>query len=131
MAKGQAFLNVPDKTARGEIRHLNVVISDPDGDNNVMVVPVSTYREKNGMPLLGQDQSCLIPAGCHHFIRDNSYIRYQNAKIMNPIDIFNGLNKGKLARMGDFDLSIVQKIQEGAKTSPFLPGKFKKFFKYF
>jgi len=28
MAKGQSFLNIPDKTVRGEIRHLNVVITE-------------------------------------------------------------------------------------------------------
>jgi hypothetical protein len=67
MVKGQAFLNVPDKTSRGDIRHLNIIITNPDDDNNVLVVPVCTYREKDGEPLLGQDPSCVLPAGCHPY----------------------------------------------------------------
>lgn len=131
MGKGQSFLNVPDKTDRGEIRHLNVIITDPDEDNNVIVVPICTYHENNGKPLPGQDSSCLIPAGCHKFIKEKSYIRYHNSRIMSLIDIFNGLNKGLLVRQEDFALNFVQDMQKGAVASPFLPQKFIAFFKYF
>jgi hypothetical protein len=131
MAKGQAFLNVPDKTARGEIRHLNVVITNPDDDNNVLIVPVCTYREKDGKPLPGQDTSCLLPVGCHPFVKERSYIRYRNAVAMNLINIFNGLNNGKLERKPDFDIHFVQDMQRGAEESIFLPEKFKRFFEYF
>ena len=44
MAKGQTFLNEPDETSRGKIRHLNVVITDPDSENEVLVVPICTYK---------------------------------------------------------------------------------------
>jgi len=131
MARGQTFLNVPDKTTRGEIHHLNVVITNPDDDNNVLVVPVCTYREKDGKPLPGQDASCLLPVGCHPFIKEKSYIRYRNAKSMNLIDIFNGLNNGKLARKPDIDIYFVQDMQRGAEESIFLPEKYKRFFEYF
>jgi hypothetical protein len=131
MAKGQSFLNVPDKTPRGEIRHLNVVITEPDNDNNVLVVPVCTYREKDGKPFPGQDDSCLLPSGCHPFIKERSYIKYRNALAMSIIDIFNGLNKGKLVKQSDFDSRFVQDMQRGAEESIFLPEKLKQFFEYF
>jgi hypothetical protein len=131
MAKGQAFLNIPDRTSRGEIRHLNVVITEPDNDNNVLVVPVCTYQEKDGKPFLGQDQSCLLPAKCHPFIKQKSYIRYSNAIAMNLIDIFNGLSKGKLIKQPDFENSFVQDMQRGAEESIFLPEKLKRFFEFF
>ncbi|MDR0301384.1 MAG: hypothetical protein LBI04_03620 [Treponema sp.] len=131
MAKGQSFLNVPDKTARGEIRHLNVVITEPDDDNNVLVVPVCTYREKDGKPFPGQDDSCLLRTGCHPFIKERSYIKYSNALAMSLIDIFNGLKKGKLIKKSDFDNSFVQDMQRGAEESIFLPEKLKRFFEYF
>ena len=73
MVKGQAFLGDPDKTARGNIRHLNVVISNLDGEKNVLVIPVCTYREKDGKPLPLQDDSCILPAGCHSFIKHKSF----------------------------------------------------------
>jgi hypothetical protein len=131
MGKGQAFLNVPDKTSRGDIRHLNIIITNPDDDNNVLVVPVCTYREKDGKPFLGQDPSCVLPAGCHPFIKERSYIKYHNAKSMNLIDVFNGLRKGKLKQQQDMDIHFVQDMQRGAEESPFLPEKLKMFFEYF
>ena len=131
MAKGQAFLGVPDATARGQIRHLNVVITEPDDENNVLVVPVCTYYEKNGKPYYGQDSSCILPVGCHPFIKEKSYIRYQNSKTMNLINIFNGLQKGILVRKADFDVQYVQDMQRGAEISPFIPEKFKRFFEHF
>ena len=131
MGKGQAFLNVPDITSRGEICHLNVIITNPDDENNVLVVPVYTYREKDGKPFPGQDLSCLIPAGCHPFIKGKSYIRYHNAMSLNLITIFNGLNNGKIIRQADFNEKLVYSLQRGAESSPYLPEKFKKFFRYF
>ena len=131
MAKGQSFLNEPDKTTRGEIRHLNVVITEPDEDKNVLVVPVCTYHEKDGKPWLGQDTSCILKAGCHPFINVKSYISYRNARAMNFIDIFNGLNNGKLDRKQDFDAYLVQEMQRGAEESLLIPEKLKRFFKYF
>ena len=131
MGKGQAFLNIPDVTAHGGIRHLHVIITNPDSEMNVLVVPVSTYRERDGKPLPGQDSSCMLYAGCHPFVKDKSYIRYHNSKEMNLIEIFNSLNNGKLIRQQDFDAHFVQDMQRGAEESPFLPGKFKRFFRHF
>ena len=131
MAKGQAFLNVPDTTARGEIRHLNVIITEPDDENNVLVVPVCTYREKNGTPLPGQDSSCLLPIGCHPFVKEKSYVRFLNSKAMNLVDIFNGLQKGSLVEKQNFDARYVQDMQKGAEITPFIPEKLKRFFEYF
>ena len=131
MAKGQSFLNEPDNTARGLIRHLHIVITEPDEDNNVLVVPVCTYREKDGKPYQGQDSSCILNAGCHSFVKNKSYIRYSNAKAMSLADIFNGLQRGRLTKQPDFSVSIIQDIQRGAEESFFLPIKFKRFFNYF
>lgn len=127
MAKGQSFLSIPDKTSHGETRHLNVVITVPDDENNVLVVPACTYHENSH----GQDESCLLPAGCHPFIIKKSYISYSHAKEMSLIAIFNGLHNGRLIEKQDFDSQYIQDMQKGAEISPFLPGKFKRFFEYF
>lgn len=131
MGKGQTFLNKPDETTRGRIRHLHVVITNPDDENNVLVVPVCTYREKDDHPLPGIDCSCILPAKCHSFIMQKSYIRYSNAKMMNQIDIFNGLQKGTIIKKPDIDKRFIQDMQKGAEESPFLPEKLKRFFEYF
>jgi hypothetical protein len=131
MAKGQSFLSTPDRTARGEIRHLNVVITNPDNDNNVLVVPVCTYREKDGKPFSGQDESCLLPAGCHPFVKTRSFINYGKAKAMSLVEIFNGLHKGKLIKQQNIDNRFVQDMQRGAEESIFIPEKLKRFFEFF
>jgi|GEM_PF-524045 len=131
MAKGQSFLNIPDVTARGDIRHLNVVITEPDNEKNVLVVPVCTYRERDGQPIPGIDTSCVLQAGSHPFIKAKSYINYGKAKSMNIIDIFNGLSKGKLIRQQDIDMRFVQDMQKGAEETIYLPEKLKRFFEYF
>jgi len=131
MAKGQAFLNAPDDTSRGNIKHLHVIITNPDSEKDVLVVPVCTYHEKDGKPLSGQDASCILPAGCHPFVKVKSYISYRNSKAMNFIEIFNGLNKGILIRKQEFESQYIQDMQRGAEESQFLPEKLKRFFKHF
>jgi len=131
MVKGQCFLFDPDKTKRGDIRHLNVVITEPDEDNNVLVVPICTYIEVNDVPRQGQDPSCILKIGCHPFIKVKSYIRYHNAKEMSLIAIFNGLQKGTLIKYPDFNNRVIQDIQTGAKASIYLPQKLKRFFSFF
>ena len=132
MAKGHAFLNTPDDTSRGSIRHLHVIITNPDSEKDVLVVPVCSYHEKDGKPLLpGQDESCILTAGCHPFVKVKSYISYRNSKAMNFIEIFNGLNKGILIRKQEFESQYIQDMQRGAEESQFLPEKLKRFFKHF
>lgn len=97
----------------------------------MLVVPVCTYREENGRPFPGQDDSCILPAGCHPFIKQKSYIRYYNAKAMSLVEIFNGKNKGILTMREDFAPALVQDMQRGAEESPFLPEEFRRFFNYF
>ena len=131
MAKGQTFLNVPDDTSRGSIRHLHVIITNPDSEKDVLVVPVSRYHEKDGNPFPGQDESCILTAGCHPFVKVKSYISYRHSKAMNLIEIFNGLQKGKLIRKEEFEPRFIQDMQRGADESPFLPEKLKRFFGHF
>ena len=131
MAKGQTFLNAPDETSHGSIRHLHVIITNPDSEKDVLVVPVSSYHEKDGKPLFGQDESCILTADCHPFIKVKSYISYRHSKAMNLIEIFNGLQKGKLIRKEEFEPRFIQDMQRGAEESPFLPEKLRRFFRHF
>jgi hypothetical protein len=77
MAKGQTFLSEKEKTSKGLTRHLNVIITEPTEDMSYLVVPVTTYREDaNGRPTPGQDDSCILAAGCHPFIKHKSIPRW-------------------------------------------------------
>jgi hypothetical protein len=132
MAKGQAFLSEEEQTSKGPARHLNVIITEPTEDMNYLVVPVTTYYEDaEGHSLPGQDNSCILKAGRHPFIKHKSYVRYKNARRMNALEIVIGVQKGLLIRKEDMDPAIIQDMQRGAEESPFLPKEFIPFFKYF
>jgi hypothetical protein len=132
MAKGQAFLSDEEPAKRGPTRHLNVVITEPDEEQNHLVVPITTYRtDSAGRSYRGQDDSCILPPGCHSFIRVKSYVRYANARKMSYTEIFNGISKGLIIRMKDMEARYVQDMQRGAEQSPYLPAEFYHFFAFF
>jgi len=131
MGKGQSFLSEFDTTSRGKLRHLNVVISNPDSENNVLVVPVCTYYENNGRPLPMQDDSCVLPADCHPFTKHKSFVLYSRARAVNLVAIFNDLQKGRIIRKEDFSDVYVQNMQRGAELMRKLPSKLKRFFEFF
>jgi hypothetical protein len=132
MAKGQAFLSEEEQTSKGPTKHLNVIITEPTEDQLYLVVPIATYREDaNGRPGPGQDNSCILKAGCHPFIKHKSYVRYKNARRMSAFEILVGIQKELLVKKEDMDPIIVQDMQRGAEESLFLPKELTSFFKYF
>lgn len=126
MGKGQSFL-ADDKTSRGIIKHLRVVISDIDAENEYLVVCVTTWYEG----VRGQDSSCILEAGCHNFIKHKSWVDFSRSKAMGYAEIFNGLKKGLLIKKDDLAPELVVKIQEAARISEFLPTELERFFEYF
>lgn len=126
MGKGQTFL-ADDKTARGIIKHLRIVISNADIINEYLVVTVTTWYEN----IKGQDSSCILEAGCHNFIRHKSWVDFSRSKAMTYEEIFNGIRKGILIQKENLPPEVVLKIQETAKKTVFLPTDLERFFDYF
>jgi hypothetical protein len=131
MGKGQTFLSDLENTPRGEFRHLNVIITEPDDYMNYLVVPVTTWHEKDRRPFPGQDKSCVLPAGCHPFIKHKSYVFYAKARKMSYAAVFNGIRKGILVKKEDMPPDIIKRMQNGALNSPYLPEEFSYFFSFF
>jgi hypothetical protein len=132
MAKGQTFLSEEEKTSKGHIRHLNVIITEPSEDMSYLIVPVTTYREDgNGRPVPGQDDSCILAAGCHPFIKHKSYVHYKYARQMSALEIVIGIQKGLLIKKDDMNPVIIQDMQRGAEESPNLPEELTRFFQFF
>jgi hypothetical protein len=127
MPKGQTFLSEAEQTARGNKRHLNIVITDQDPNGNYLIVPVRTWEEGNGH----QDASCVLGENSHTFIKHKSWIDYSRAKEMGYIEIFNGIHKGLLIRKEDIAPDILQNIQNGAKETHRLKDQYSAFFNYF
>jgi hypothetical protein len=131
MSKGLAFLGVEVQTRNGPARHLTVIITNPDDDRNFLAVPICTYQKKDGKPLPGQDESCLLPIGCHPFIKKKSYALYRKAKAVSFQTLYNGFRKGMFTKQPDMAKEIVQNLQRGAEDSPFFPEELKRFFSFF
>jgi hypothetical protein len=82
---GRDLLSLSDRIPEGKLsrfekrpmRHLNVIITEADEELCYMIVPITTCREKDGKPFGGQDGSCILPDGCHPFIKHKSYVRMQ------------------------------------------------------
>jgi hypothetical protein len=131
MGKRKSFLSNYENTPKGAMRHLNVVITDADENLYYLVVPVTTYREKDGKPFGGQDKSCVLPAGCHQFIKHKSYVCYARSRKMSYAEIFNGLKKGLLIKKADISTQYLHDMQAGAVISPYFPEELAHFFEYF
>jgi hypothetical protein len=131
MGKGQTFLSDFEDTPRGEFRHLNIIITEPDDDMNYLVVPVTTWRERDGRPFAGQDGSCILQAGCHPFIKHKSYVFYAKARKMSYAMVFNGIKKGRLIKKENMPPDIIGRMQKGALISPYLPEEFTYFHSFF
>jgi hypothetical protein len=132
MPQGHTFLGQEEQTPSGLKRHLNVIISNPDKDNNFMVVSVTTLRRRaDGTPYKNQDLTCILNAGDHPFIKHESWVFYQIAKSMSFMEVFNGLQKGLLIRKEDIAQDVLKRIQAGARVAPSLPKECLHFFAFF
>ncbi len=107
-------------------KHLRIVISDPDPDDNVLVVSVNTFDENKR-----NDTSCILNKGDHEFIKHKSYINYYKSEEYNYWKINYQEMKGLIIPKEEISDILLHDIQEGAKKSRLLPGKFRKFFGYF
>lgn len=116
-----------EDSVRGEsVRHLRYVISDPDPDEYVMVVNMSTYH---GLP--SEDKTCLLYPGDHEEVKRESYIVYTRAEAMDRYKIMGMAAKGLIVYKNRISPAVLQKLQDGARKSPFLKEDFKRFFAHF
>ena len=105
-------------------KHLYIVISNQSNQDRILLVNVTTYKT-------GKDTSCILESGDHPFIKHKSIINY--AEPLEPVhDPFEGfVNRNIIQRAKSISKVVLRKVQEGAKVSPALPRKFRKYFRYF
>ena len=125
MPKKTTFLSKPEKSKSGkEFRHLRIIVSDSDKNNEQIVVSVTSLKFDN------QDKSCIIHPGEHPFIKHKSIIDFKRTKIMSTIDIINGINKGWLIKKEDISDTLLTRIQNALKQSKFISAEGKSLFRY-
>lgn len=124
MGEGQTFLSEEVKTKTGDKRHLMIVVEEKDGE--YLIVPATTWNEK--LPAGIQDDSCILNAGDHSFIKHKSWLDFRFAQAKPSIEILQGLLNGLLIRKDDLNPDLLAFIQAKTEISDRLPSKFKYFF---
>ncbi|AKL98041.1 hypothetical protein [Endomicrobium proavitum] len=123
IVKGKAFWEVD----RSGVKHLYFVLSEPNIDDRVLVVNIT---DASGVPA-GRDKSCVLNLGEHPAITKKSVAYYFRAIELNASAIISEINKKGINQVEDLSESTLKKIQDGAKRSPLLPNKLKKYFDNF
>ena len=80
-----------EKTPSGKLkRHLRIIITNPDFENNYVVITVQTLRGTF------MDTTCIIEKGEHPFIKHTSVVNFSKTLMMNEHEIINGIQRGLL-----------------------------------
>jgi hypothetical protein len=108
---GDTFLN---REAPSTPTHLWIVMSDPEKRaDQIVIVNVTSWRE-------GADPSCRLSAGDHPFVRHDSYVNYDDSKIVSQQVLENLESRGLITRHQDVNGRLLAKVREGAGASAFL-----------
>jgi len=123
MIKGTAFWRQDED---GQNTHLRFIISEPDPDNMVLIVGMTTLYNTGR-----EDLSCVLQKGDHSCVVAPSWIRYDKVSAINYLSLLRERHRGLIYLRRDISQSLLKRIQEGAKSSPALPQKFRKYFQFF
>ncbi len=92
------------------------------------MIPISTIHE--GMTRY--DRSCVLSKGEHSFLTEpRSYAFYGRAEALSQKDLDEISRQNKLIAYEDVSKELLERLQEGAKKSPFLQKVFQEYFEDF
>lgn len=110
MKSGDTFLR-PARATETENPHLWIVLTDPDRDNRVLIVSLTTLRE-------GQDQTVILNVGDHPFINRPSSVFYRQVEIVDSIKLEQAEKAGSIARRENCSPEVLRLIRDGVSASP-------------
>lgn len=103
-------------------KHLFILLTDPHtdeaGKNCVLMVSLSTVRP--GMP---HDPTCILYAGDHSFVKHDSYVVYQKARLAEVDKVLRGVKNGQLVPQSPMDGTVFARICKGLEDSRLTPTK--------
>lgn len=125
----RATLLIPSGPQNDQSRkHLFILLTDPQDDEAgkkcVLMVSLSTI--KPGMP---HDPTCILYAGDHPFVKHNSYVAYQKARLEEANKLLRGVRNGQLAPHDPMDSAIFVQICKGLEESRLTPAKLLSFYR--
>lgn len=108
-------------------KHLFILLTDPhdDGFGGKVVLMVSLSSVRPGMP---NDPTCILYPGDHLFVKQDSYVVYQKARLEETDKILRGVKNGLLVPQDPMDSAIFARICKGIEDSRLTPPKVLKFY---
>jgi len=110
-------------------RHLFILLTDPQDDgvrkNWVLLVSLSTVRR--GVP---HDRSCILQPGDHPFVRNDSYVVYQKARLEEADKLLRGVKSGQLVPHDPVPIAVFTRVCKGLEASRLTPNKLLQFYRH-
>lgn len=106
--------------------HLYVVLNEPKPFSTygsqpcVVLVNVSTVRQG-----VRHDPTCLLDAGCHPFVKQDSYVVYRSARIEQVSRVQRLVQQGLFKPHTPFEEGLLAVVKVGLRSSPFTTREFK------
>ncbi len=106
--------------------HLFVVLNNPatfDGYGtrpHVVLVNISTVR-----PGISHDPACLLPMGCHPFVKNESYVVYKRARIEAVKHLERRVQEGFFKPQAPMPAAQLAAIRAGLQASLFVTREIK------
>ena len=108
------------KPGRNSIPHLWVVVTDPDDDGKVVIASLTTRRPHS-------DDTVILRREDHPFIRHETVIFYQDARMPMASDLMKAVHGGAATLHAPFRLEVLTDIQGGIGRSPHTPNHIKEY----
>lgn len=106
--------------------HLFIILNDPmvidtyGPRAHVLLVNLSTVRQG-----ISCDETCVLAASCHPFVKHESYVVYARARIDPAEHLQRLVRQGVFKPQEPMPADILTQIRAGLKTSPFTKREFK------
>jgi hypothetical protein len=101
------------------IEHLWIVVSLPTAESHVVLVSFTTRRWNS-------DTSCVVQAGEHPWVKHETVVEYEKARVFDPPTQQKVLANKMLRPQADVSLTLLTRIQEGALRSDLTAQKIQK-----
>lgn len=111
----------------GPVNHLHIVMNDPvfsheHGYEGVLVVNISSIK-----PDVFHDDSCILAAGCHPFVRQPSWTVYKQAVVMDASRLDSKVDGGEIVTRAPVSVPVYGQVRAGFDASRHVAVKIKRF----
>ena len=125
----RATLLVPSGPQNDSSRkHLFIVLTDPcdDGTGTKFILMVSISTIKTGLPY---DPTCILYAGDHPFVKRESFVCYQKARVEEANKLLRGVSEGLFIPQDPMQSGVFARICKGLEESRLTSAKSLNFYR--